>query len=135
MTPNNPPMFEKIKSQILAKSALLAGQGSICASWRKRGNIRFGPYYTLRYFENGVRQCIYLGQSQELVQQVRHLLANLQYKRIARCLKTKIRKSLRAQKSILKNQLLANGYRLKGSEIHKLTKSNTITTIHKISVD
>ena len=118
-------MFEKIKSQILAKSALLASQGSICASWRKRGNISFGPYFTLRYFDNGVRQCIYLGQSQELVQQVRHLLAILQYKRISRCLKTKIRKSFRIQKSILKNQLLVNGYRLKGSEIHKLSKSKT----------
>ncbi|MGA2060446.1 MAG: hypothetical protein ABSG67_08195 [Thermoguttaceae bacterium] len=54
-------MFEKIKSQILAKSALIARQGSIIASWRKHGNIRLGPYFSLRYFENGVRRSIYLG--------------------------------------------------------------------------
>jgi hypothetical protein len=115
-------MFKKIESQILTKSALLARQGSICATWRKRGNKRVGPYFSLRYFENGVRQCIYLGQSPELVQQVRRLLFDLQFKRISRRLKSTIRKSLRLQKANLQNHLRANGYHLKGNEIHKLTK-------------
>jgi hypothetical protein len=115
-------MFEKIKSQILDKSALLASQGSIIASWRKHGNMRLGPYFTLRYFENGVRQCIYLGKSPELVQQVRRLLFDIQFKRISRRLQFKIRRSLRLQKANLENHLQAHGYRLKGNEIHKLTK-------------
>jgi hypothetical protein len=119
-----PAMFEKIKSQILAISALLAHQGSICSTWRKRGNMRFGPYYRLRYFENGRRRSIYLGQSEDLVQKVRLLLSDLQFNRISHRLKTKIRESLRLQKRILQQHLLANGYRLKGNEIHKLKQTN-----------
>jgi hypothetical protein len=121
-------MFKKIESQILAKSALLARQGSICATWRKRGNKRVGPYFSVRYFENGARQCIYLGRSPELVQQVRRLLFDIQFKRISRRLKFKIRKSLRLQKANLENHLQANGYRLKGNEIHKISESRILTT-------
>ena len=115
-------MFDKIKSQILAKSALIANQGSICATWRKHGKLRLGPYFTLRYFENGIRRSIYLGRSPELIQQVRRLLFDLQFKRISRRLKSTIRKSLRLQKANLQNHLRAHGYRLKGNEIHKLIK-------------
>jgi hypothetical protein len=112
-------MLEETKSQIIARSALLARQGSICSTWRKRGKMRFGPYYRLRYFENGRRQSIYLGRSEETVQQVRRLLASIQSPRLSRRLQSKIRKSLRAQKRILETHLRANGYRLKGYEFHK----------------
>jgi|WetSurMetagenome_2_1015567.scaffolds.fasta_scaffold360251_2 hypothetical protein len=112
-------VFKKIESQILAKSALFAQQGAIFATWRKHGNTRLGPYFKLKYFENGRRRSIYLGRSEEIVQQVRRLLAKIQSRRISRRLQNKIRKSLRAQKRILEAHLLANGYRMKGYEIHK----------------
>jgi len=111
--------FKKIKSQILAKSALLSKQGSIIKTWRKHRNIRLGPYFRLIYYENGVRRSIYLGRSEELVQEVRCLLQQIQFRRIARRLRAKIRTSLRCQKMHLKNILRAHGYRMKGFEIHK----------------
>jgi hypothetical protein len=113
--------FAKIKSQILANPILFTKQGSIFATWRKHGNSRLGPYYRLRYFDNGRRRSIYLGRDEQLVQEARDLLARLQSHRIIRRLHAQIRRSLRVQKLHLKTILQANGYRMKGSEIHKIS--------------
>jgi hypothetical protein len=118
------PSFEKIKSKIIAKSALFANQGSVVATWRKHGNTLLGPYFRLRYYENSLRRSIYIGRSKELALQVRRLLANLQVHRISLRLRMKIRKSLRVHKKQLQNDLLVHGYRIKGFEIHK-TKTNS----------
>jgi hypothetical protein len=114
-----PAKFDKIKSQLLARPALFENQGSVAATWRKHGNARLGPYFILRYFENGVRRSIYLGRSEQLAQEVRRLLENLQFHRISRRLRAKIRKSLHLQKKQLQNNLHALGYYIKGFEIHK----------------
>jgi hypothetical protein len=112
--------LEKIKSQLLAASELLADHGCVIATWRNYGNMRMGPYYRVRYYDNGARRSIYLGRSEELAQVVRNLLIKLQYARSTRRLRTKIRKSLRLEKLRLQNYLKSYGYYLKGFEFRKL---------------
>jgi hypothetical protein len=122
-TPFRPQKYaarlHKIKTQILAASALLATQGAVIATWRKRGNSQLGPYYRLRYYENRTRRSIYLGRSEELAQAVRRLLFDLQYTRISRRLRNNIRKSMRIQKKQLQSNLHTHGYHIKGFKIHK----------------
>jgi len=109
----------QIKRRILARPALFAQQGTIVATWRKHGNFRLGPYFRLKYYDGGVQRSIYLGRSQELAQEVRRLLADLQFHRTSRRLHWQIRASLRLQKTRLQNHLHAHGYHLKGYKIHK----------------
>jgi hypothetical protein len=112
--------LHEIKTQLLAASALLATQGAVFATWRKHGNSRLGPYYRLRYYENGARRTIYLGRNEELAKAVRRLLFDLQYPRISRRLRDRIRKSLRREKKRLQTNLKPYGYYLKGLELRKL---------------
>jgi hypothetical protein len=116
---NNSGRFELIKMQILARSTLFARQGTVVATWRRYCNSRSGPYFRLKYYEGGVQRSIYLGRSEELAQEVRRLLAGLQFRRICRRLRTRLRSSLRLEKTRLQENLHAQGYRMKGFEIHK----------------
>ncbi len=111
--------FELIKTQILALSTLFAQQGTVVATWRKYGKSRLGPYFRLTYREGGVQRSIYLGRSEELAQEVGRLLAGLQFHRTCRRLRTRLRSSLRLEKTRLRENLHAHGYRMKGFEIHR----------------
>jgi hypothetical protein len=115
MTPNH----NRIMTQLRAASELLAGQGAIVAEWRKHKKTLTGPYYRVRFFENGVRRSIYLGRDEALVRAVRRFLAELQHPRISRRLRRQIRRSLRLEKHRLQKLLHLHGYYMKGFEIRK----------------
>ena len=56
--------------------------GSVVATYRTRGNTRFGPYYRLIYRVDRRQRSLYLGRDEDLADQVRQLLNELQ-KRLA----------------------------------------------------
>jgi hypothetical protein len=117
--------LEKIKSQILARQAVLAEKGNIVTTWRKHGDSISGPYFSLKYYDSGVQRSIYIGRSAELAEKVRLLLSKLQSHRTCRRLHKKIRASLRLQKARLKIDLQTHGYNLKGYEFHKTKSQNS----------
>jgi hypothetical protein len=59
---------------IAARPELFARQGSVSASWRRRAQKTYGPYYRLRYREGGVSRSLYLGRQGPLVDHVRERL-------------------------------------------------------------
>jgi hypothetical protein len=61
------PNLNRINTQLHAAAGLLASHGTVVATWRKRGNSLTGPYYRVRYFENGIRRSIYLGRDEGTV--------------------------------------------------------------------
>jgi hypothetical protein len=111
--------WETIERFIRVRPFLFDTNGSVVSEWRCRNGRRFGPYYRLKYREGKIQRSIYLGPSDDLAEKVRRLLQNLQFHRTCRRLSKKIRASLRIEKIRLQNILRANGYYLKGSEIHK----------------
>ena len=111
--------FEQIKTKILATPSLFAVQGAVIEYWREYNNRRLGPYFQLKYYENGIQRYIYIGRSEPLAAKVRQLLAGLQSKRTLKRLHTRFRAALRIQKTILQNQLKSQGYYMKGFHIHK----------------
>jgi hypothetical protein len=113
------PNLNRITSQLRAAEELLASQGTVVATWRKRRNSLTGPYYRVRYFENGIRRSIYLGRDEYLADAIRRYLADLQHPRIFRRLRRQIRRSLRLEKRRLEEILNIHGYYMKGFEIRK----------------
>ncbi|MCE5268649.1 MAG: hypothetical protein LLG00_12265 [Planctomycetaceae bacterium] len=106
---------------ITARPDLFARQGTVVSTWRKRGQKRFGPYYSLTYRIDGRQHSIYLGRAMELIQSVRRSLAAirqpLQKIRFFDGLRRQILASLRIQKLSLKALLRPFGLRLKGLEV------------------
>ncbi len=100
----------------------LARQGSIVASWRRRGQRAIGPYYKLACRSAAGKQvAVYLGTKGALVAEVRETLARLQAPTTAgRTLDTarrQIRHELKTTKKALTVELAQVGLFLKGSEI------------------
>lgn len=113
-----------------ARPDLFRSQGSIVAGWRMSAGKRLGPYYSLRYREEG-RQCShYLGGSILLVDAVRRLLADQQRRRRQRLsltkLRTAIKASLRRHKQSWRLQLERAGLTLKGFEIRNWRSLGTL---------
>jgi hypothetical protein len=100
---------------------LFTRQGHIAASWRRRNEKTFGPYYRLAYREGGRQHSIYLGRAGELVDCVRRQIEahqrSLLAQRAIRSLDRQIRASLRLDKLNLNALLRPYGLRLKGLEI------------------
>jgi hypothetical protein len=115
--------FEKTINFIVDNSLIFSATGVIAWSWRYYRSKRIGPYFRLVFRQQNRQKSIYLGRSEEFAQFVRDLLINLQYARSTRRLRTKIRKSLRMEKTRLQNYSKSNGYYMKGFEFRKL-KSN-----------
>ena len=62
-------------------AAIFAQGGSVVASYRTRGTLRYGPYYRVAYRTAG-RQCsIYLGRCKQLADRARELLSKIQHPR------------------------------------------------------
>jgi hypothetical protein len=106
---------------IACNPKIFTRQGTVVATWRRRGDKIFGPYYRLAYRQAG-RQCsIYLGRAGALVQRVRSSLAALHGRlrdcRFAQQIRLQIRGSLRAQKTRLATFLKPLGLRLQGFEV------------------
>ncbi|MHB1038676.1 MAG: hypothetical protein ACYC0Y_28975 [Pirellulales bacterium] len=120
--------FDTIRAHILDRRAIFARQGSVVATWRTRGGVRFGPYYQLAYREAGRQKSLYLGPSAPLAEQVRGLLAELQqplrYGRLLDRLAAQARASLRQANAELNRVLGTFGFYLKGRhEFRRLSGS------------
>jgi hypothetical protein len=100
---------------------LFARQGHVAATWRRRNGKMFGPYYQLRYRQDGRQRAVYLGRDGQLVQRVRQELQKHQTpsaeRRTLNRLERQIRRSLRVQKLTLAALLRPLGLRLKGTEV------------------
>jgi hypothetical protein len=115
---------------LAARPDLFSRQGSVVASWRRRGTRIYGPYYRLAYRDAGRQKSIYLGcedaapvarTAPSLVEEVRRRLALRQTPR-RRCrildrLRRHISAALRIQKTKLNIQLRPLGLYLKGFEV------------------
>jgi len=106
---------------LAARPELFARQGSVVASWRRRGAYTYGPYYRLIYREEG-RQCsVYLGRAGGLVEEIRgRLLASQAPLRERRAVERTRRHAaalMRASKTQLNLQLRPWGLRLQGFEV------------------
>ena len=91
MDQKNRPKFERISAQLLARPDFFAVHGSVGSKWRNYRGRRLGPYFRLRYCQDGRERSLYLGRSEELAEEVRGLLADLQRRRIFRRLRERIR--------------------------------------------
>jgi hypothetical protein len=56
---------------LAARPDLFARQGSVVASWRRRGTQTYGPYYRLIYRDERRQRSIYLGRAGGLVEEIR----------------------------------------------------------------
>ncbi|MGA2799471.1 MAG: hypothetical protein ABSE63_17955 [Thermoguttaceae bacterium] len=111
--------WDTVEKFILANRPLFYTNGSVVTEWRWRNGLRFGPYFRLKYRDGNIQRSIYLGPSNQLAEKVRRLLANLQFHRTCRRLRTRLRASLRLEKKHLQNILNTHGYNMKGFDIHK----------------
>ena len=90
---------------IAARPDIFARQGYVAAGYRRRGGKTFGPYYSLRYRENGQQRSIYLGRQRERVEQVRRALAVVQRPWIQRRTPNRLTRSIRASLRVHKQRL------------------------------
>ena len=100
---------------------LFARVGSVVASYRTRGDTRYGPYYRVAYRAAG-RQCsIYLGRCKQLADDARALLSQLQqprdYRRMCRRANRQRRATLRRVIREWQQAIRAYGLDLRGCEI------------------
>ncbi len=112
----------QVEQYIAAHRDQLARQGSVVASWRRRGQHPIGPYYRLTCRSaDGKQVAVYLGPGGALVADVREILAQLQERpKVDRTLDTArrhIRRELETAKKSLAGELAQVGLFLKGSEI------------------
>jgi hypothetical protein len=104
-----------------ARPEFFARHGSISATWRRRGQKTFGPYYRLSYRDGPRQAAIYLGREGPLVALVRQRLDRLRapYRktRLFDQIERETRRALRANNARLKVLLAPYGLRLKGMEV------------------
>ena len=119
--PSSPTPFGRIAERILALKDVFTRSGTIVATWRWRGQERYGPYYRVAYRCEG-RQCaIYLGRCGELVEKVRALLAELQeplrFRRELADMRRAATQALRKVKAELDRAFGALGFYARGFEM------------------
>ncbi len=107
---------------LAAHGEFLARRGSLCATWRRRGAARTGPYYLLVVRDaQGRRLSVYLGVDSPLVEEVRGELARLQAplreRRIFGRVQRQLRRALDQARRELDSNLAPTGLRRKGCEI------------------
>ena len=106
---------------IAARPELFTRQGSVAATWRRRGGKTFGPYYRLSYREGGRQLVVYLGRAGALVERVRQALGTLQrpleQMRALNHMERQIRAALRVDRLHVSALLRPYGLRLKGFEV------------------
>ena len=120
---------------LAARPDLFARQGSVVASWRRRGTRTYGPYYRLIYREEGRQRSLYLGRAGGLVEEIRGRLRRLQAPlRNGRASKRAGRQAatlMRASKARLNLQLPPWGLRLQGFEVRGWRTSPIWATVRK----
>jgi hypothetical protein len=106
---------------LVARPDLFARQGSVVASWCRRGTRTYGPYYRLIFREEGRQRSLYLGRAGGLVEEVRGRLHGLQTPlRGRRAIARAGRQAaalMRVSKARLNLQLRPWGLRLQGFEV------------------
>jgi hypothetical protein len=106
---------------LAARPEIFAQQGSVDASWRRRANKTYGPYYRLRYRDGRSSRSVYLGPAGPLVDRVRHVLQSLQtplrHRRAMLQLRRQVRDALRLDRRHVDARLRSLGLRLKGFEV------------------
>ena len=106
---------------LTARPELFARQGSLSATWRRRGAKTSGPYYRLRYRDAGRAYSLYLGRDAAVVDRVRQTLdalqAPLRRRRAVAQLRRAVRKALRRDRRAIDAHLHRFGLRLKGFEV------------------
>ena len=113
-------------TRVHALRGILARQGSVVASWRRRGGRQVGPYYRVAYRLDGRWRSMYLGRSEGLAEQVRATLREFRqpladWRHLDRARKL-ARKAFRAHKVVWARDLARVGLYLKGNEIRGLRK-------------
>ena len=112
---------QRVLAFIEVHAAALAHQGTVVASFRRRGGQIVGPYYRLAFRQNQVQRSSYLSNDMELVAEVRTALANLQKpgrdRRVFLRQKRVVRKALAQCKAEWKRALARRGLRLQGYEV------------------
>jgi hypothetical protein len=128
--------IRRARAYILAHPAFFSQQGFIAENYRTRNHRRFGPYYRLTFRHNDRQKSLYLGTSTAGAEEIRRLLADLQRtvqrRHNSRLLRIQIKRSLRRQKEILRKELAARGYYLKGFQI--VRQSTDRLTSNKSSI-
>ena len=108
-------------ARLAARPDIFTRQGSVAATWRRRGTQTYGPYYRLSYRDGGSQHAVYLGRAGDLVEQVRRKLdilqRSLRQHRAVDRLRRQVRASLRVQKLRVSALLCPFGLRLKGFEV------------------
>jgi hypothetical protein len=106
---------------LAARPEQFARQGSVVASWRRRGTRTYGPYYRLIYREEGRQRSIYLGRAGGLVEAIcgrlLALQAPLRAHRAAERTRRHAAALVRASKAQLNLCLRPWGLRLQGFEV------------------
>jgi hypothetical protein len=106
---------------IAARPDRFTRQGYVVATYRRRNGRTFGPYYALRYRDNGRAFSVYLGPAGPLVERVRQALAVVQQSLRQRCtfrrITRSIRTALRTHRLRVGNLLRPLGLYLKGYEV------------------
>jgi hypothetical protein len=106
---------------LAARPELFARQGSLSATWRRRGDKTFGPYYRLRYRDQRRACSLYLGPAGALVDRVRGALDTLQsplrQRRAFDQLRRSVRDALRRDRRTVDAHLRRLGLWLKGFEV------------------
>jgi hypothetical protein len=116
--------LRQVEALLAAHPTLFARQGAVVASWRIAGGARRGPYYSLRYRQDGRQQSLYLGASAARAAAVRQWLTetrrprreSLDYARQ----RAAVRRALRAHLPAWRRDLASAGLAWKGSEIRRL---------------
>jgi hypothetical protein len=99
----------------------LPRQGAVVATYRWRGGIRVGPYFSLSSRDElGRQRAVYLGPASALVEEVRNRLAaaqqTLRTRRTLQRVRRELRRAQRAAQAELAANLAGSGLRLQGLE-------------------
>jgi len=104
----------------------LAQQGFVSAEYREQNGRRYGPYFKLRWRQDGRQRVRYLGRDLSRAEQVSAALANLQRSlqlvRDASSMMAEVRKEMRKLKETLEPHLASQGMHLHGYIARRKTK-------------
>ena len=121
-----------VEQLVASRPDTFARQGVVVATWRRVGQQRLGPYYSLRFRDGRRQQSLYLGSSRELAEQVRRLLAQLQRphreRRGLERSRAAVKASLHSHKESWRRELETVGLTLKGFEIRGWKRLKAVVT-------
>lgn len=89
----------------VAHSDVLAEQGSVVATYRRRGDRKLGPYHKLACRIEQRQVAIYLGTDADFIDQVRERLSRLQQARSERLRMSAVRRAFRRQARAVQREL------------------------------